>query len=227
MNMAKARPEDGKGDVKKGDDNADRDKKQLELKQGGAKFARGDDKKPADMLAKDAAKDDRAGVAKKKPAFRDVQNDFEQQRQLAQAKAKEELDRRIRSGVANRPVGGLGGLPGPVAGGPPGIGGPGGRPFAPDAPFGQPGQPMALMPPPPPSAEPFIVREYAHSVPTRAEGQERTDFTETVYWHPAVVLDEKGKATVSFQVSDSVTRYRVLAGRPHARWPTWFAIATD
>src|SRR5262249_40561939 len=36
------------------------------------------------------------------------------------------------------------------------------------------------------------------------------DFTETVYWHPVLVLPETGKATVEFQLSDDIARYQVL-----------------
>ena len=39
----------------------------------------------------------------------------------------------------------------------------------------------------------------------------RHDFAETVYWHPALVLPQDGKATVSFSLSDSVTSFQVTA----------------
>ena len=68
----------------------------------------------------------------------------------------------------------------------------------------------ASMPAPPP-AEPFLVREYHYAAPERVAGQAREDFTETVYWHPALVLLETGQQSVTFHLSDSVARYRVLA----------------
>jgi hypothetical protein len=91
--------------------------------------------------------------------------------------------------------------------------------------------PLALRPPaaapapePPPFAEredarrqvarkpmpPSFVRVYAHLAPARPEGQ-RTDFTETVYWHAGLATDEKGEASFSFHVSDSITTFRLRA----------------
>ncbi|HUR54347.1 MAG TPA: alpha-2-macroglobulin family protein, partial [Gemmataceae bacterium] len=55
----------------------------------------------------------------------------------------------------------------------------------------------------------FVVREYAHQRDS-ALGEVRSDFTETVYWHPVLVLPSSGKASVSFQLSDDVARYQVL-----------------
>lgn len=60
-----------------------------------------------------------------------------------------------------------------------------------------------------PQAMPFVVREYAHQRDASL-GEVRADFTETVYWHPVLVLPEAGKATVEFQLSDDVARYQVL-----------------
>lgn len=55
---------------------------------------------------------------------------------------------------------------------------------------------------------PLIVREYAH---VRSRGDlTRTDFTETLYWHPALVLPG-GNRQVSFELSDSVTTFQVVA----------------
>jgi hypothetical protein len=88
------------------------------------------------------------------------------------------------------PAGGL--MPGQV-GGP--FGGPGGPGFA----------KLRSMPPP----APFVVREYAHRH-TLSKSEDRSDFAETVYWHPVLVLPKDG-AHVSFDLSDAVTRYRVLA----------------
>jgi hypothetical protein len=57
-----------------------------------------------------------------------------------------------------------------------------------------------------------IVREYAH---TRLPGwneQSRVDFAETVYWNAGVKTNAStGVATVAFNLSDSVTSFRVLA----------------
>jgi len=64
-----------------------------------------------------------------------------------------------------------------------------------------------------PLPRPFIVvREYAHVArPDRQPGQ-RSDFTETLYWAAAVKTDPKtGAATVSFDLSDAVTTFRVIA----------------
>jgi hypothetical protein len=59
-----------------------------------------------------------------------------------------------------------------------------------------------------PAPSPFIVREYAHQH-TPAPAGDRTDFAETVFWHPVLVLPQDG-AKVSFDLSDEVTRYQVL-----------------
>jgi hypothetical protein len=56
----------------------------------------------------------------------------------------------------------------------------------------------------------FPVREYAH-VHTAGEPGVRSDFAETVFWHPLLVTDENGRASAKFDLSDSVTSYRVLA----------------
>jgi hypothetical protein len=57
--------------------------------------------------------------------------------------------------------------------------------------------------------EPFYFREYSLAFAPANVGTERSDFTETVFWHPALVL-EGGKATVQFHLSDDVNPYRVL-----------------
>src|SRR5256712_13748292 len=56
------------------------------------------------------------------------------------------------------------------------------------------------------------VREYAHTLrPNWTEGS-RVDFAETVYWNAGVKTDAStGIASVSFNLSDSVTSFRVLA----------------
>jgi uncharacterized protein YfaS (alpha-2-macroglobulin family) len=57
-------------------------------------------------------------------------------------------------------------------------------------------------------AEPIIVREYAH-VHKPSENNTRTDFAETLFWQPALVLPD-GQAEVSFDLCDSVTTFQVL-----------------
>ena len=59
-----------------------------------------------------------------------------------------------------------------------------------------------------PEPPPFVVREYAHQHAPSSAG-DRTDFAETVFWHPVLVLPKDG-AKVSFDLSDDVTRYQVL-----------------
>jgi alpha-2-macroglobulin-like protein len=81
------------------------------------------------------------------------------------------------------------GLPGPV---PPGGFGPAGPGFLPA-----------------PVSVPFVVREYAHQRDPSLN-EVRSDFTETVYWHPVLVLPDNGKASVEFQLSDDIARYQVL-----------------
>jgi hypothetical protein len=64
---------------------------------------------------------------------------------------------------------------------------------------------------PPAEPQPLTVREYAHL--TKREdraGAPREDFTETVFWQPALVLPEGGETTVRFHLSDEVTRWRVV-----------------
>jgi hypothetical protein len=55
----------------------------------------------------------------------------------------------------------------------------------------------------------FVVREYAHQRDPSL-GDVRSDFTETVYWHPVLVLPENGKTTIEFQLSDDIARYEVM-----------------
>jgi A-macroglobulin TED domain/Alpha-2-macroglobulin family len=57
---------------------------------------------------------------------------------------------------------------------------------------------------------PLVVREYAHQHPTQLPGQPRSDFVDTVYWHPALVLPD-GKGNFSFDLCDSITSYQVTA----------------
>jgi uncharacterized protein YfaS (alpha-2-macroglobulin family) len=60
-----------------------------------------------------------------------------------------------------------------------------------------------------PAPEPLIVREYAH-LHTHGEGNVRSDFAETLFWQPALVLAD-GHAEVAFELCDSVTTFQVLA----------------
>ena len=53
------------------------------------------------------------------------------------------------------------------------------------------------------------MREYAHVRLPEMSPDERRDFTDTVYWHPALVLAD-GTVDVHFQLGDAVTRYQVL-----------------
>jgi hypothetical protein len=57
---------------------------------------------------------------------------------------------------------------------------------------------------------PLVVREYAHQHPTQIPGQPRSDFVDTVYWHPALVLPD-GKGNISFDLADNITSYQVTA----------------
>ncbi len=93
---------------------------------------------------------------------------------------------------------------GPAGGGGPGMGGMPGR--------GRGGKPLHenfddmnnLLPP----LAPVVVREYAHHHATEsASSQARTDFAETLYWHPVLVLPN-GKGEIEFDLSDSVTTYQ-------------------
>ncbi|HKB06624.1 MAG TPA: hypothetical protein VKD90_30790 [Gemmataceae bacterium] len=78
---------------------------------------------------------------------------------------------------------------------------------------GAPKTPRTVNPPPKAAdaepALPFIVREYPHRRDA-ALGPMGSDLTETVYWHPVLVLPDSGRAKVEFQLSDAVGRYRVL-----------------
>ncbi|MFO0880477.1 MAG: alpha-2-macroglobulin family protein [Gemmataceae bacterium] len=56
--------------------------------------------------------------------------------------------------------------------------------------------------------EPLIFREYAHVRSTQTEPGLRSDFTETLYWHPVLLLPD-GQGSVSFDLCDSVTSFQV------------------
>jgi hypothetical protein len=55
----------------------------------------------------------------------------------------------------------------------------------------------------------FVVREFAHQHKASKDNV-RTDFAETLYWHPVLVLAD-GKGEVAFDLCDSVTTFRVQA----------------
>lgn len=55
----------------------------------------------------------------------------------------------------------------------------------------------------------YYVREYAYERQPVAEGEPRSDFTDTVYWHPALVLRD-GSGRIRFDVSDALTSYQVI-----------------
>jgi len=58
----------------------------------------------------------------------------------------------------------------------------------------------------------IVVREYAHALrPNWTEGS-RSDFAETVYWNAGIKTDAAtGVATVAFNLSDSITSFKVMA----------------
>ncbi|MEE8452326.1 MAG: MG2 domain-containing protein, partial [Thermoguttaceae bacterium] len=55
----------------------------------------------------------------------------------------------------------------------------------------------------------FTVREYAHVHRPSGEPGVRSDFAETLYWHPLLVTDDQGIAKVAFDLSDSITTFRL------------------
>lgn len=70
-------------------------------------------------------------------------------------------------------------------------------------------KPASLMPLP---RDYYIaVREFAHKVRANRQPDDRVDFSETVYWNAGIPTDDKGEANVSFDLSDSVTSFRILA----------------
>ena len=57
-----------------------------------------------------------------------------------------------------------------------------------------------------------ILREYAHQARPGRRPNDRVDFTETIYWNAGIRTNPRdGVATVSFDLSDSVTTFRVRA----------------
>ncbi|MFK7996493.1 MAG: MG2 domain-containing protein [Granulosicoccus sp.] len=56
------------------------------------------------------------------------------------------------------------------------------------------------------------IREFAFQAQADRQPNERTDFTETLYWNSGVKTGARdGRATVSFSLSDNITTFRVMA----------------
>jgi hypothetical protein len=56
-----------------------------------------------------------------------------------------------------------------------------------------------------------VVRVYAHEVRADRQPGQRTDFTETLFWHAGLKTDDAGQASFEFGLNDSVTSFRVFA----------------
>ena len=112
---------------------------------------------------------------------------------------------RFGGGGRGMPAMGAGGFGGPAGG----LARPGAMPMAPGMPFADAKVEMMTQPQLP-QVFPFVYREFAHQRPAELQGDLRGDFTETVYWHPVLVTPENGRATVNFQLSDSIATYQVL-----------------
>ena len=54
-------------------------------------------------------------------------------------------------------------------------------------------------------------RIYAHGASQGQAAGARTDFAETVYWHAGLATNSKGEASFAFNVSDSITTFRIRA----------------
>ncbi|MDM4013831.1 MG2 domain-containing protein [Roseiconus lacunae] len=55
----------------------------------------------------------------------------------------------------------------------------------------------------------FPIRQYAHAHRTSYDGS-RVDFAETLYWNPLMVTDSTGTASIRFDLSDSLTMFKVI-----------------
>jgi len=55
------------------------------------------------------------------------------------------------------------------------------------------------------------VRVYAHQVRSGRRTNERTDFTETLFWHAGIRTGPAGTATIEFGLNDAVSSFRVFA----------------
>jgi len=57
-----------------------------------------------------------------------------------------------------------------------------------------------------------VIREYAHTSDKTRKAEERNDFTETVYWCAGIKTGARnGKASLQFDLSDSITVFKVMA----------------
>ncbi len=54
----------------------------------------------------------------------------------------------------------------------------------------------------------FPVRQYAH-VHAKGGAELREDFAETLYWQPLLITDSDGRASIRFDLSDSITTFQV------------------
>ena len=55
----------------------------------------------------------------------------------------------------------------------------------------------------------FKVRQYQHQHRSGPSGG-RTDFAQTLYWHPLLLTDADGRAQIEFDLCDSITTFRAL-----------------
>src|SRR5262249_29216759 len=65
---------------------------------------------------------------------------------------------------------------------------------------------LKALPAPP---QPLVAREYYYQRKTNTDNVRR-DFTETLYWHPVLVLPGGKQTDISFDLNDSATTFRVL-----------------
>lgn len=56
-----------------------------------------------------------------------------------------------------------------------------------------------------------VFRQYAHNARPNRRPNQRADFTETLFWSAATKTNEDGIATIEFDLSDSVTSFKVVA----------------
>jgi hypothetical protein len=61
-----------------------------------------------------------------------------------------------------------------------------------------------------PEPQPIVVREYAHVRRPGSDTDLRSDFVDTLYWHPVLVLPD-GKGQFAFDLCDAVTSFQVTA----------------
>jgi anti-sigma factor RsiW len=160
----------------------------------------GGEGKDKNLLADDGRKRDRENRALPQAGQRMIEKE---RAQLAMPARQEQAKKGAMR--MDRPVPGMGGFGGrgPVGRG---MAGPAGQ-LQPRLRAAGAGEPDGDQLPPLP---PLVVREYAHNPPPPADPTQRTDFTETLFWQPVLVLPD-GKAEVSFRLCDSVTSFQVTA----------------